>query len=246
MAFGTPLRWLRRVAIGSFPMKYPFFLVCLGLVTAFTAPAPAGIFFGKHAKPSPAERVSRLLITMKTDANDGKRASAAKELRDFDPRAFPEIIPMLVDVLKRDPKATVRVEAAQTLGKLRPVSQEAGFALEEASGDPSWRVRWQARQSLRGYRLSGYRSPPRPEQAPLSNGKRSSAKREAPSATPKKGAVIVPKETPPPPLADPLPAAPPSRGAPTSLSRPAPVEIPNLQRPPVRSSDEGPDLPRGN
>jgi hypothetical protein len=223
-------------------MKYARFLLSIGLITTLAASAPAGIFFGKHPKPSPAERVSRLLITMKTDANDGKRASAAKELRGFDPRTFPEIVPMLIDVLKHDRKATVRVEAAQTLGKLRPVSQEAGLALEEAMGDPSWRVRWQARESFLGYRMSGYRSPPKPEQTSPPGGKQSSAKRETPSATPKSGPAIVPKETPPPPLADPLPAAPASAGG----VRPAPVETPKLQKPPTRSADEGPDLPRGN
>ena len=58
------------------------------------------------------------------------------------------------------------VEVVQALGKLRPISQEAGLALEAALNDAVWRVRWQARQTLLGYRLSGYKSPPKPEEAP--------------------------------------------------------------------------------
>jgi hypothetical protein len=235
-------------------MRYPCFLLCLGLITALTAPAPAGIFFGKHTKPTPAERVSQLLITVKTDTNEGKRAGAAKELREFDPRAFPEIVPMLIEVLKHDPKAAVRLEAVQTLGKLHPVSQEAGLALEEAVSDSNWRVRWQARQSLQGYRKSGYRSPPKAEPTTPAIGKQSPShkmpgflvKPETPSAPSKNGPVIVPRETPPPPLADPLPAAPASGGAPMNVSQPAPVETPRLQKPPTRTSEEGPDLPKGN
>jgi hypothetical protein len=235
-------------------MKYVFCLLTLGLAATFTTPAPAGILFGRHTKPTPEERESQLIITVKTDADEGKRATAAKELRTFDPRTFPEIVPILVDVLKHDPKASVRLEAAQTLGKLRPVSQEAGMALEEAANDSSWRVRWQAHHSLLGYRMSGYRSPPKVEQASPSSGKQSpypppsgtTAKRGLfPSAT-KTGPVLVPRETPPPPLADPIPPAPPSAGAQQKLSRPTPVETLKLQKPPSGSAEEGPDLPREN
>src|SRR5438045_1169020 len=86
-------------------------------------------------------------------------AKGPTDLREFARHAFPEIVPALIDVLKHDQKAAVRAEAAQTLGKIRPLSQEAGVALEEAVSDPSWRVRWQARPALRAYRSSGYRGP---------------------------------------------------------------------------------------
>jgi hypothetical protein len=212
-------------------MRYHHLLLTVGFIAGFVVPAPAGIFFSKHPKPTPAERVSQLVMLVRTSPDDGKRASAAKELRDFDPRAFPQIVPTLIEVLKRDQKPVVRLEAVQTLGKLRPISQEAGMALEEAAGDSSWRVRWQARQSLLGYRVSGYRSPPDlapvNKQDPNRGPSLSPVNRSlSPGAPAKNGPTIVPNETPPPPLADPTPTAPP-----TSML--TPVEMPKLQKPPL-------------
>jgi hypothetical protein len=67
------------------------------------------------------------------------------------------IVPVLVDVLLTDKKPAVRAEAAQSLGKIRPVSQQVGLALEQAlSSDASMRVRLQARSSLLQYHWSGY------------------------------------------------------------------------------------------
>ena len=85
-----------------------------------------------HTKPSPAERVPELIVIVKTDKDESKRAAAAEELRQYDPAANPDIVPVLIDVLMNDAKPAVRTEAAETLGKLRPVSQEAGWALEQA------------------------------------------------------------------------------------------------------------------
>src|SRR5205085_8876672 len=93
------------------------------------------------------------------DGDENKRARAAEELRQYDPAAFPDIVPVLIDVLVNDKKPAVRAEAAQSLGKLRPVSQQAGQALEYAlTKDPSMRVRLQARSALMQYHWSGYRS----------------------------------------------------------------------------------------
>jgi hypothetical protein len=232
--------------MGSFAMNYRRILLALGFVAVLARPAPAGILFGKQTKPNPAERVSQLLVTLTTDSDENKRERAAKELREFDPKAFPQMMPILIDVLKRDQKAAVRVEVVQTLGKLRPISQEAGMALEATLADPSWRVRWQARQTLLGYRISGYKSPPKPDDTshPAPPGGKPSTnsapagqpvKRGLFSTTPKTGPSLVPKETPPPPLADPAPAKPPSAPAPKGSSTPAPAP-----------SEEGPDLPSIN
>jgi hypothetical protein len=222
-------------------MKYRRFLLALGLVAMLAGPAPAGILFWKHTKPNPAERVPQLLLTLKTDSDDSKRVSAAKELREFDPSAFPEMVPVLIDVLRHDPKTSVRLEVVQTLGKLRPISQEAGMALEEAVNDSSWRVRWQARQTLLGYRLSGYRSPGKPEET--SRVPPGPPVKRGPGSKTKSG--LVPNETAPPPLADPPQAAPAPEPVPKGVT-PVPVETPKLQKPPPRLPEEGPDLPLGN
>jgi hypothetical protein len=132
------------------------------ILPAFVLPAPAdGIFgiFGKKTKVNPAQRVPELIVSLKTDQEERKRASAAAELGAFDAATFPEIVPVLTDALQSDPKPAVRMDAASSLGNLRPVSQMAGQALEKAvHGDDNWRVRWHVKGILMKYRMAGYSS----------------------------------------------------------------------------------------
>src|SRR5205807_14808 len=122
------------------------------ILPAWVLPAPAGIF-SKKAKVNPAERVPALIMTLKTDKDERKRASAATELGTFDAAMYTEIVPVLVDVILSDPKPAVRLDAATSLGNLRPVSQIAGQALERAvTSDDNWRVRWHAKSILSRYR----------------------------------------------------------------------------------------------
>jgi hypothetical protein len=154
-------------------------LVPLVLLPALANPSYAGIFFGKkNKKPTPAERVPELLAQIKSDGDESKRAAAAQELRQYDPGQFPMIVPVLVEVLLSDSKPGVRAEAAQSLGKIRPISQQAGMALEQAlNSDASMRVRLQARSSLLQYHWSGYHSVrkddlmPQTKEPPLADGK---------------------------------------------------------------------------
>jgi hypothetical protein len=136
-----------------------FLFLFLVLLPTLAQPAYAGIIFNrKPKKPEPAERVPQLIGILKTERDENKRARAAEELRQFDPTAFPDIVPALVEALQKDTKPSVRAEAARVLGGLRPVSQPAGDALEQAvSGDSSMRVRIQARSALLQYHWAGYR-----------------------------------------------------------------------------------------
>jgi hypothetical protein len=224
------------------------FFLALVLPVTIALPAPAGILFGRH-KHKPAERVPELIVAVKTEADEGKRESAAKELREYDTAAFPDIVPVLVDVLQHDAKAGVRAEAAQTLGKLRPVSQDVGWALEEAIKDPSVRVRWQARSALLGYRIAGYRSEPAVTEKPMTTTGRNPTsapvtKRVIIPPMPRTDPVVTSGETAPPPLAQPLSKTSAARPLPNGPAQPglAPSETPNLQRLPAQSSDQGPDL----
>jgi HEAT repeat protein len=128
------------------------------LLLSLAGPASAGLIFGKRKpKPSPAERVPELINIVKSDGDENKRQNAVEELRQYDPSAFAAIVPALIEALLTDKKPAVRAEAAQSLGKLRPISQEAGQALEEAlHGDSSMRVRLQARSALLQYHWAGY------------------------------------------------------------------------------------------
>jgi len=144
-------------------MKYCRRLLFVGFMLASQmTPARAGIF-SKHAKADPAERVPTLIATLRAEQDERKRTAAAEELRQYDPAMFPEIIPTLADTAQRDPKSSVRLEAIQTLAKLRPISQRAGSALEQATHDESVRVRFQARTLLWQYHLAGYRGGKTPD-----------------------------------------------------------------------------------
>jgi hypothetical protein len=236
-------------------MRRHCFLLALLLPAFFALPAHAGFLFGKQNKPNPAERVPQLIAAAKTSADEDKRAAAVKELRDYDSAAFPEIVPILIDVLQHDTKPGVRAEAAQSLGKMRPISQEAGSSLEEATGDDSIRVRLQARTSLMGYRLSGYHSAPKQTEAPAATpaGSTSTMSRLTSwfstrrSTTPagQSGPVLHPAETEAPPLAVPLAGASTPQA---SIKKPVPMPLapsaaPKLKTPPPAQSADGPDLP---
>ena len=239
-------------------------VLALVLPAIVALPVQAGIIFGRHPKPNPAQRVPELVVMVKTDQNEGHRESAAKELRNYDPAVFTDIVPVLIDVLQHDASTGVSLEAVQSLGKLRPISQEAGWALEQALKDSSIRVRIQARNSLWAYRLGGYHSDNRMVQSPAPGVApptaaalptttvpatatapvAATATATAPvaetrtsvfslnpfrafSAPPQNASVIHAGETPPPPLAKPLP----------------PTGAPRSQKPPA--TEAGPDLSPG-
>src|SRR4051812_42376229 len=85
--------------------------------------------FSKKTKAEPAEQVPTLIMQLKTDKDEAKRAAAAEELRQFDAKAFPEIMTVLTDALIKDASPAVRSESASSIAKLRPINQQAGFAL---------------------------------------------------------------------------------------------------------------------
>jgi hypothetical protein len=235
-------------------MKCCRFLLALVLPAALALPAPAGIIFGKHKK-NPNERVPQLIAAVKGDTDEGKREDAAKELRDYDSKAFPEIVPVLIDVLQHDAKPGVRAEAAQSLSKLRPVSQEVGSALEEATKDNSIRVRWQARSGLMAYRIAGYRSEPKPDEKAVTMPPTTTTAPSRVVQTPQTqrvvspvkstGPVLAPGETAPPPLAAPAPMVSGPRPLPVGAPQPIVTPASKLGRP-TAEPDQGPDLPPGN
>jgi hypothetical protein len=137
------------------------------MALALLPAAAPGQIFAKKAKVVPSQRVPELIVIVKTDPDERKRASAAEELHLYDVKTFTEIVPVLVDVLQHDKKVSVRLEAVTSLAKIRPVSTMAGQALEKAAADDeAWRVRMHARTSLPKYHLAGYTSKA-PEPAPV-------------------------------------------------------------------------------
>lgn len=185
-------------------MKKYSWIILVGILPAWAAPAH-GQLFSRKTKANPIQRVPALIVALKTETDDRKRANAADELGTFDSKAFPEIVPVLVEVVQSDAKANVRYEAVSSLAGLRPVSPAAGMALEKAaSADDSWKVRWHAKSALVKYRLAGYSTP------------KGDGKGPSLGEPPLQGAKVEPKTTPTP-----------SRFPPgTMVSRPATVGVP--------------------
>lgn len=137
-------------------MKRTLLALLLFAIIPWAGPAQAQLF-GKRTKAAPSQRVPELILIVKTDPDDRKRAQAAEELREYDANTFTEIVPVLADVLKNDKKSNVRLEALNSLAKIRPVSATAGQAIERAAAeDDTWRIRWTAKTSLTRYHLAGY------------------------------------------------------------------------------------------
>jgi HEAT repeats len=147
----------------------------LAVVVLFvTATDSSAQWFGaKKAKTPPQQRVPELIVALKSEKDYHKRADAAEELRQYDPKEFPEITAALIDALQSDSMTSVRIEAAKSLGRLRPISVPAGQALEKAAADDaSFTARLQAEASLVYYRLSGYHAPKKNEpQGPVLTGR---------------------------------------------------------------------------
>jgi HEAT repeats len=233
-------------------------LLVLVVFVVLPVSASAGILFKKTPKPKPEDRVPELIGILQTEKDEHKRASAAEEIRQFDPATFPDIIVVLADVVINDPSSSVRTEAADSLGRMRPATQQAGQALEQAlAKDGSMKVRMQARYSLLQLHWGGYHSSAK--EPPL-------ATKDTPVKETKSPPVMQPPikpqtgpkfgETPPPPLApasDPPPppkapssdSPPPPKALPKgpASAPPAPADSPAVKAPPTAPpSDQGPEL----
>jgi hypothetical protein len=215
-------------------------LLVLIALPAFALPAQAQIFF-KKSRPAPAQRVPELILILKTESDERKRGQAAEELREYDAKTYSEIVPVLADVLHNDKNAHVRLEALNSLARLRPVSQPAGLAIEHAAAnDESLRIRLQAKSALLKYHIAGYSASnknepsvfqPSMQEPPLVDP-------AAASKTIPAGGLATPSIT-GPQLASPIGPAP-------DLPRPLPqgVAVPTGQVTPTPTIQiEGPELP---
>ena len=226
-------------------MRFTIAALAAFIAVAFAIPAARadfprlGIFRKKTKdKEEPPQRVKQLVDVLKSDPDEKKRKAAAEELRQHDPRTNTDLIPTLINSLQADPSAAVRAEAAESIGKLKPVAQQAGVALEQTqSADPSEDVRKAAQKALWDYHLNGYRSAGANPAYPQTT--------EPPLAKPRTAAKI--PITPPPPRTITSGIG---KGAiypqtvepPLAKSRPRPVEppTPSLSVPPLPEKETNP------
>jgi hypothetical protein len=134
-------------------MRWLHATLALTLLAALSPSASAINLFGKRKdKANSPDHVRDLIATLQTAPEDGKRSAAAGELRQYDATTYPQVVAALVEALKSDRSSSVRAEAAQSLGRIRPMSLTASQALEAAvSQDSNMRVRWHARSALMFY-----------------------------------------------------------------------------------------------
>ncbi len=245
-------------------------LVLLALLFApLTPTSQAGLF--RKSKPEPAKYVPMLIQILKEDTEEQNRVRAAEELREYDPKTFPDILPALTEALTNDPSFKVRAESAESLGKINLVSPKSGYALEQSQKyDSAKSVREASRAALLQYRVRGYRSgkesettstqteePPlaRPSSPPSPGTPGTSVVRPPVQATPAgfpKGSVVIGGrvQTPEPPLAKPLttetgslkPSLP---TAPSTPEIPTPPTIPVITTPTVPVTPSTPAAPVG-
>lgn len=117
----------------------------------------AQIFRRRSDAADPARRVPELIVSLRTDKDGKRRAQAAEELRNFDAAVFTEIVPALAVAAEKDESVAVRLEAVSSLGRLRPVNDIAGGALERiAAHENHLRIRLHAKATLFWYQRAGY------------------------------------------------------------------------------------------
>jgi hypothetical protein len=222
-----------------------------------------GLFKRKQQpqKAEPPSKVKQLVATLQTDLDEKKRRAAAEELRGIDPRNAPEVVPALIGSLQKDPSPAVRIEAVESLGKLKPVATQAGIAMETAlQADPDAKVREAVKAALWQYHLNGYRPPtnspfaaqtgeppfaPKPTTSgfrPITNtvgkGVNFPQTAEPPLAKPKPKATPAPTVTPPPKVTEPPKSTEPTK---TTLPLPMPTTpAPTIPAPPSSTPSPAP------
>ncbi|MFO0965351.1 MAG: HEAT repeat domain-containing protein [Gemmataceae bacterium] len=140
-------------------MTYHRLLLLVVIWPICAMPVQAQLFRKKPAPPPAPQRVPELIYILKTEPNDHKRAEAVEELTKFDSKVYGEIVTVLAETALKDKSVAVRFDAVSSLGSIRPVTQEAGRALEQAAADDAnLRVRVHARTTLWKYQLAGYSS----------------------------------------------------------------------------------------
>ncbi|MCS7046987.1 MAG: HEAT repeat domain-containing protein, partial [Gemmataceae bacterium] len=105
------------------------------------------------------QRLPELLYQAKSDPDERKRSAAVTELGNVNGKSHPEVVAVLADIARTDPKPAVRHDALSSLAQIRPISPTAGQTLEWAAAhEQTWRTRLHAKSLLLRYQLAGYQA----------------------------------------------------------------------------------------
>ncbi|MCE9532022.1 MAG: HEAT repeat domain-containing protein [Planctomycetes bacterium] len=234
-------------------------ILMIPLLVAFSAPeVHAGPLFRRSGnKPEPSAHVPALIKTLASDPDERKRTEAAEELREHDSKIFPEIVPALIEALKNDSSTSVRLEAVNALAKMRPITQPAVYAIEQAvANDSAFRVRATAKTILVQFSLlHGVKlgktpeptfnqtdEPPLAKPLPMIKPSLSSKIYGSPSTTPRETVVAKPVETSRTNLAPVFPTPLPVVAQPRYARSYFPTIPAKLIKSPPMVVDEGPSL----
>lgn len=144
--------------------RWILFTLAATVAFSLSAPNAQAIDFGlglfkRKSKTETPNQTGQLIATLANDPDVNNRKQAAAAMKNLDPRGNAEVIPALIRALQKDPAPEVRSLAAESIGRLKPVYQPAGLALEAAQGsDPAESVREAAKSALWQYHLNGYRA----------------------------------------------------------------------------------------
>ena len=128
-------------------MKWMHLLLPVVVAVSTAYPAQAQLFSRKIRLNN--MQVPELIVTARSDPDERKRVAALEQLREFDVKTYPEMIPSLIEVMLKDARPGVRMEAMHSLARIRPVTPAVGQALQQtAQNDDNWRVRMQTRTQL--------------------------------------------------------------------------------------------------
>ncbi len=132
-------------------------LLLLVILPGMLSAGPILDLFSRKPKVDPATRVPVVVALVINDKDERIRTASVDELATFDPKQFTDIYPTLIHAIQNDASATVRLSAANAIGKLRPISQDVGYALEQVeANDASAKVKSAATAALRTYKVLGY------------------------------------------------------------------------------------------
>ena len=139
------------------PQRLILPLILVALLPGWLTAGPIMDLFLRKPKVDPAIRVPALISLVLNDKDERTRAAALDELAIFDPKQFTEIYPTLIQAVQNDAAMNVRLTAVNAFGKLRPISQDVGYALEQVEyNDASPKVKTAATAVLRTYKVLGY------------------------------------------------------------------------------------------
>jgi hypothetical protein len=114
---------------GDFAMARRLLLCVSMWLTLLTSASQAGIIFHRNRQPAAQpDQVAGLLQTLRSDADEHHRVTAAESLAKIDPNSNPGIMPALEEAALNDASQQVRIAARAALNHIQGSAPKNGHA----------------------------------------------------------------------------------------------------------------------